>query len=108
MGSVGSWVRLRETVARKRHGSIPSICEFGFGEPRHEGGTEGFRRFVSLASGNRGMKEARKGSVDLWVRLRETEARMRHRRVPLVREIGFGKPRHEGDTKGFRRFMSLA
>ncbi|KAG5535653.1 hypothetical protein RHGRI_023420 [Rhododendron griersonianum] len=65
---VDSWVRLRETEARRRHGRVPSVRRFGFGKPRHE---------------------------------------MRHRRVPSVRRFGFGKPRYEGSTEGFRRFMGL-
>ncbi|KAG5563385.1 hypothetical protein RHGRI_005963 [Rhododendron griersonianum] len=59
--SIDSRVRLRKTKARRRHRRVPSVCEFGFGKSRHEGGTEGFRRFGSSASGNRGTKEARKG-----------------------------------------------
>ncbi|KAE9464720.1 hypothetical protein C3L33_03367, partial [Rhododendron williamsianum] len=64
-GFVGSWVLFSETKARKRHGKVPSIRGFGFGnrcteglrrfvgsasrtdaQMKHEGGTEGFRRFV--------------------------------------------------------------
>ncbi|KAG5553932.1 hypothetical protein RHGRI_011709 [Rhododendron griersonianum] len=77
-------VRLCETEVRRRHGRVPSVRGFGFEKPRHEGGTEGFCRFVGSASGNRGTKEARKGSVGSWVRLRETEARRRHIRAPLI------------------------
>ncbi|KAG5548953.1 hypothetical protein RHGRI_014356 [Rhododendron griersonianum] len=59
---------------------------------------------MSSASGNRGTNEARKGFVDSWVWLRETEAQMRHGRVPSIRGFGFGKSRHDRGTKGFRRF----
>ncbi|KAG5559576.1 hypothetical protein RHGRI_009195 [Rhododendron griersonianum] len=124
---VDSWVRLRETEARRRHGRVPSVRRlsfgkprhemrhrrvpsvrrFGFGKPRYEGSTEGFRRFVGLASGNRGTKEARKGSVDSWVWFKKTKARMRHGRVPSVRRFEFGKPRYERSTEGFRRFVGL-
>ncbi|KAG5540755.1 hypothetical protein RHGRI_020858 [Rhododendron griersonianum] len=107
-----------------RHRRVPSVRRFGFGKPRYEGSTEGFRRFVGSASGNRGTKEARKGSVDSWVwfkktkarmrhgrvlsvRLWETEVRKKHGRVPSFRRFGFGKPRYEGSTEGFRRFMGL-
>ncbi|KAG5528841.1 hypothetical protein RHGRI_029488 [Rhododendron griersonianum] len=90
-----------------RHRRVPSVRRFGFGKPRYEGSTEGFRRFVGSASGNRGTKEARKGSVDSWVWFKKTKARMRHGRVPSVRRFGFGKPRYEGSTEGFRRFMGL-
>ncbi|KAI8550732.1 hypothetical protein RHMOL_Rhmol06G0130800 [Rhododendron molle] len=122
--SIGSWVRLRKTKVRRRHGRVPSIRGFGFmkprhgrvpsvrglsfGKPRHEGGTELFRRFVGSASGNRGTKEAQKGSVDSWVRLRKTEARMRYERIPSVRGLDFGKPRHERGTEVFRRFVGSA
>ncbi|KAI8535479.1 hypothetical protein RHMOL_Rhmol10G0177600 [Rhododendron molle] len=86
---------------------VSSVRGFGFGKLKHEGGTEVFHRFVSSASRNPGTKEARKGSVDSWVQLRETKARMRHGGVLFVRGLGFGKLRHEGGTEGFRRFMGL-
>ncbi|KAG5558864.1 hypothetical protein RHGRI_008722 [Rhododendron griersonianum] len=45
---------------------------------------------MGSASGNRCTNEARKGSVDSWVQLREFKARRRHRKVLLVREFSFG------------------
>ncbi|KAG5557468.1 hypothetical protein RHGRI_007642 [Rhododendron griersonianum] len=107
-GSVDSWVWFKKTKARMRHGRVPSVRRFSFGKPRYEGSTEGFRRFVGSASGNRGTKEARKGSVDSWVWFKKTKARMRHGRVPSVRRFGFGKPRYERSTEGFRRFVGSA
>ncbi|KAG5529124.1 hypothetical protein RHGRI_029708 [Rhododendron griersonianum] len=103
-GSVDSWVWFKKTKARMRHERVPSVCRFGFGKRRYEGSTEGFRRSVGSVSGNRGTKEARKGSVDSWVWFKKTKARMMHGRVPSVRRFGFGKPRYEGSTEGFRRF----
>ncbi|KAG5545383.1 hypothetical protein RHGRI_017757 [Rhododendron griersonianum] len=107
-GFVDSWVWFKKTKARMRHGRVPSVRRFDFGKLRYEGSTEGFRRFVGSASGNRGTKEARKGSVISLVRLRETEVRRKHGRVPSFRRFGFGKPMYEGSTEGFRRFMGLA
>ncbi|KAG5528300.1 hypothetical protein RHGRI_029091 [Rhododendron griersonianum] len=107
-GSVDSWVWFKKTKARMRHGRVPSVHRFGFGKPRYEGSTEGFRRFAGSASGNRGTKEARKGSVDSWVWFKKTKARMMHGRVPSVRRFGFGKLRYEGSTEGFHRFVGSA
>ncbi|KAG5558867.1 hypothetical protein RHGRI_008725 [Rhododendron griersonianum] len=76
--------------------------------PRVDGSAGVVSLLVGLILRNRGMREARKGSVDSRVRLQKIEARMMHGRVLSVRGFGFRKPRHEGGTEGFHRFVSLA